>query len=411
MKNALGYKSQVTLALVGLIYITGCSNSKDDGSVKGEDSQAAQEVIQMSQYNVNKYPLNKLVCDPFGQTESDPGTVVGTDVIKHGVTAELFYRSAGQPRYYSVGDYINKTTKADQNLFFTDINAPSRSFSKGFSTKTSAVVKNDAGEKLIEYFALKMKTDLTLREDQEEGLYELAVLSDDGVIVKATISGVQKNIISNDGDHPVKMGCSSQLLDLKRGQRIPLEVQYYQGPRYHIANVLMMRKSTEAGKDSLCGVYGTDIFFSGYTGVPLASYDSLLARGWAPLLPENYVIPQDENSASSAPGGVSNESYNPCASGTNPVVSSFQITDIGIVDAKLSWKTDIASTSQVLVTNALTGVVVLTLSDNQLRLDHDQMLTGLSPNTEYKVKAVSISDDLGKTISEELTFKTKVLQQ
>jgi hypothetical protein len=76
-----------------------------------------------------------------------------------------------------------------------------------------------------------------------------------------------------------------------------------------------------------------------------------------------------------------------------------------IVD--LFWRTDIAATAQVQLTNMTTGVVTTTTSDNVLRTNHEVRLNGLQPNTVYKAQAISVSEDLGRTISAEITFQTQ----
>ena len=135
---------------------------------------------------------------------------------------------------------------------------------------------------MIEYFGLKFETVLKLRADQNEGSYELGTLADDGIIVKAKVDGVWKTIINNDVDHPTQMGCAASALNLNRDSAIPLEITYYQGPRYHIANVLMMRESANTGKDQECGKLGNTYYFDpNNQSVPLAPYQGLLARGWA----------------------------------------------------------------------------------------------------------------------------------
>ncbi|MCK6599567.1 MAG: hypothetical protein L6Q37_14475, partial [Bdellovibrionaceae bacterium] len=99
-----------TLAIISLFILTiSCTkNKQNDENITGT-STSASEVLGVSQYNINSFPLNKLVCDPFS-TDPVPSP-------KHGIKASLWYRGLGQLRYYTVMDYLLHTTHSEQNLF------------------------------------------------------------------------------------------------------------------------------------------------------------------------------------------------------------------------------------------------------------------------------------------------------
>lgn len=359
-----------------------------------ETEQVSQETfgepLKYSKVDVNLHPLSKTVCDPFN---GDPAA--GLD---KGIKASLFYLNAGSPRLYSSEDYVNKAQKSNQSLFLADMNVPTRLFSQGFATQVNEVVKDDNGNKLIEYFGLKFETVLKLSDTDEEGYYELALLSDDGSKLKIKTgtgdSAVTKTIIDNDGDHETRFGCSKELIYMSRDSAIPVEVTYYQGPRYHIANMLMWRKSTTVGKDSACGQSGNGRYFNADNGSQeQQAYKDLLSRGWKVVSQDNFFIP-------------AKESYNPCVEGTNPVISNFRVLERGSETLDLAWTTDIPATSQVKLVNKATGEVILTNSDNALRTTHLVSITGLKAGTAYTAQATSISEDLGKVLSEEITVTT-----
>lgn len=379
MKNTL-------LLLSAAMTLSACNLKTGFGEIKADAQDESGLSLKSSNYNVNLHPMNKTVCDPWGGG--------GANQLDKGIKASLFYRGAGMPRYYSAQEYVDKTVASTQQLFMADLNVPTRMFSEGFATQINSVVKDDAGNKLIEYFGLKFETVLKLKADQPEGNYELGTLADDGIVVKAKIDGVWKTLINNDGDHPTQMGCASSVINMTRDSAIPLEVTYYQGPRYHIANVLMWRQSDDAGKDSQCRKSGNEYFFNpNKQSVPLAAYQGLLARGWSPISADNFYLP-------------GKEAYNPCVPGTAPVISGFRVNEVLSNDMILTWSTDIESTTQVLVTEVSTGVQTLTSADNLLRLDHRVVVSGLQPGTAYQVQAISISADMGKTMSEPLTVTT-----
>lgn len=339
-------------------------------------------------FNVNLHKVSDVVCDPLGGDGGSPAP-------QNGVRATLYPKTSVDPVYHDVTSMVTKLGASTQQLFFTDMNVPTRYFTEGFSTQSSAVLKDDAGNKLIENFGLKFETTLTLNATDAEGDYELAILSDDGTIVSAIVNGEKKVIISNDGDHPTQMGCASSLVHLSREIGLPLEVLYYQGPRYHIANVLMWRKSSTVGKDAQCGQQGNNYFFDPDHGSqPLQPYKDLLARGWTPVPAENFRVPVADD-------------YNPCTVGTSPKISGFIVTGSAATEADVQWTTDILSTSQVMVMNVSTGVTVTTDADNLLRTNHIVHISGLAPATLYTVQAVSVSEDLGKSISSPITLTTK----
>lgn len=365
-----------------LLVSCGPKSGFGDLTVELDQSQG----LQSSKFDMNKHSLHKTVCDPWGgQTPGSP---------EKGILGTLFYQGAGAPRLSSAQDYVSQATKSNQTLFFTDLNVPTRMFHEGFSTQSSQVVKDDSGNKLIEFFGLKFETVLRLKPDQAEGSYELSVLADDGVVVKAKIGDRWETIINNDGDHPTKMGCALSEIHLTRDSAIPLEVTYYQGPRYHIANVLMWRKSMEIGNDVQCNQVGNEHFFDpNNNSVELQPYKDLLARGWEPISADNFFIP-------------GKASYNPCVEGTNPVISGFRTGEIFSNEVRFTWTTDIPATTQILLTNTSTGEQTVTETDNVLRTSHNVNISGLEAGVTYKAQALSVSEDLGKSLSEKITFTT-----
>src|SRR5690606_23109728 len=79
----------------------------------------------------------------------------------------------------------------------------------------------------------------------------------------------------------------------------PAKIEYYQGPRYHIALMVLWREWPEndpgfVANDPQCGTSGNDRFFN-YNVVPSApkaNFNDLLSRGWKVLGAENYALPR-----------------------------------------------------------------------------------------------------------------------
>lgn len=398
---------QITLTSLGVLLLaTACSKGNDQGiqAVFVNDSNASStEQFQKSEFDINAFPLNKLVCDPFNE---DP-----TPSPKHGIKANLWFRGLNQPRYFKTMDYINKTVKSEQSLFFSSINVPTRLFSTGFPLETGGLIKDDSGNQLIEHFAMKYSSQVTLSDNDEEGTYELALLSDDGTILNikepladGTLPADWSTLIDNDGDTPTRMKCSSKVIEFKKNKKLPIELYYYQGPRYHIANMLIWRKASNAGQDTLCNKYGNNLFFDpDHNSKPLAWHD-LELRGWKALSPENYLLPEDpQQNQSNASGDVN---YNACYQGEMPKITDFRTVEVLSTDISFTWNTDIAATGLLLITNLDTGEKTTTQTDNLLRTNHVIMVTGLLPETNYRFQAVSISNTLGRAISSAIELKT-----
>lgn len=356
-------------------------------------SKVVEEIAskELKTFDVNMYALNKLVCDPFDGGPSNPGD----PNYGRGLKANLYYLQDNQPRYQHVLEYINNGFKADQFLFFTQLNIPTRMFNTGFPTESGSLVKRDDGSMLYEYFALRLSSVIHLSAADEEGDYELAILSDDGAVMRLRgTDGNYQTVVDNDGDHPTKLGCGSTITMTRSSQRL-MQLDYYQGPRYHISVIPMWRKKTASTQpEPLCGQSGNNLFFNENTSAPQAAYNALLSRGWKPLNMNNYSLP-------------ASTIFNPCEPGIAPMIIGFNVEDMvdGVVVAR--WYTDIPATSQLRYVDMATGVEQLTLADNELRTEHEVVITALKPGRQYLFQGVSISDTYGKTLSSPITLLLK----
>lgn len=391
MKNTNFLKTSIILSGAALFFSCELKQQPATEDIKQTESQSSEGNLKV---DVNMYSSAKLICDPLA-----PPTDPGETTYEYGIKASLHYLEAGMPRMYKATDYVQFGRKAASDVFLRDMNVPTRMFTEGFSTPTGQTLAKDNGQKLIEYFGLKMNSSLMLNDSDEEGEYELAMLADDGS--NLTIKGVGDNaidtlLINNDGDHPTRMGCATKTVTLSRNQMIPIEVTYYQGPMYHISNVLIWRKSSTAGKDPLCGQLGNNLYFNpNNNSQPLQAFKDLQARGWKVVKPNNFVLSK------------TNSDYNPCVVGTNPVITEFKRSETGATTVFFTWTTDIPATTQIQLTNVSTGIITTTNSNNQLHTTHEALLEGLQPGETYKARAVSVSADLGRTLSEEIIFTTQ----
>jgi hypothetical protein len=379
----------IMLSSLAFITLSACTK---DGSAPSGLSTSSENLGSLA-VNVNKYTASSIVCDPLN------GGVSTQKNYQNGIKADLFYRTSAMPRWYSSNEYITSGFKSTQNIFLSDMNVPTRLFTEGFMNAQGTALQDDQHNKLIEYFGLKMTTNVVLTDLDDEGDYEFAVLSDDGAkmtIKSGTTLTADQLLIDNDGDHPTQMGCATQVVRLVKNALLPIELTYYQGPRYHISNVLMFRKSSVAGRDALCGHNGNNLFFDpDHSSTPQPAFAALLARGWKVLKPENFKI------------SVDGASYNPCVTGSSPGISNFQIGEIILSDVTFSWETSLPATSQVVLTEVTSGVETITTSDNILRLNHQILISGLKARTQYRAQALSVSENLGRSYSSPITFTTQ----
>lgn len=359
------------------LLIQGCLSSKN-----GQTTEVATnpEEGPLAVFDANIYPLNKVTCDPF-----DPGTPGPND----GLVAQLYYRGQGQNRWYSVNDFINQGQKSQQKLFFSSLNVPTRIFNMGFPSETGTSVKDDSGTALNEYFALSFSSVLKLTESDEAGEYEFALLSDDGAIMYVRDeNGIYQPIVNNDGDTPTRLACG-QKINLTHESELIVKLDYYQGPRQHIALIPLWRKVTALTvPEKRCGQSGNDLFFdSNNNSQPKTAYNDLLSRGWKPIHADNWNLP-------------AYAIFNPCTPGTTPIISNFHLNTNTEGFVSFSWSTNIPATRQLLFTNVATGEETLTAANNRLLVDHTVSSTTLIPGNTYDVRAISISADYGKTVSE-----------
>tara|TARA_Y100001935_G_scaffold253922_2_gene261465 strand:- start:1126 stop:2283 length:1158 start_codon:yes stop_codon:yes gene_type:complete len=364
------------------LFLVGCLSGNGSG---GSALQSLQDGEAYSKFDVNQFAINKLVCDPMGGE-------VGTQDLVEGLHAKLWHLTADQPHYNKVQDYFDYGHPSNQDIFFSEVNVPTRIFSEGFPTLVGDTIKTDDGQNLVEYFAMEFDGGLRLGPDDPEGEYELALLSDDGALMLlAPADGdTYEVVVNNDGDHPTRMACG-QKVTFTNDSQFKVKFKYYQGPRYHISVIPLWRKVTaETTPDPQCGKQGNSMYFDyNNQSAPKQAYLDLLARGWKPLKKENYLIPR-------------NIGFNPCVESPQAVISNFTVTPL-TGGVKVTWTTDVPTTAQVrYFVTADSSAEQLTTSDNILRTQHEIFIYNLTGDTSYTFQGVSITDNYGKSFSEEV---------
>lgn len=234
------------------------------------------------------------VCDPFGK---DDDVVVDSS---NGILAKLY--SAGGNVGQKVSDYMKPSMLVSESLIFSKIYVPTRNFQDGFVNGGGDFLIDKAGQKLIEYFAVSFEGRIKLdpRLD-EEGVYEFAILSDDGSVLKLDQGqGLMENV-NNDGVTSTRMGCASSVVNLSYQSDLSFMLNYLQAPKTEIAVVLMFRKVAEDmidfqnmnfQKSKFCGQSKGYGFFQDNGPDDKLIHQDLRNEGFKPLAASNFLLPK-----------------------------------------------------------------------------------------------------------------------
>ncbi len=371
------YSLVVTTVVMCSLALAACDTS-DSGTAGG-----AAVVVTPSQTSS---------CTNLNGAGGDP-----TALPTSGLAGNLYYLTDSMPRYTHVADYITKGVQAPVTLYLNRLYTPTRPFDEGFITNSGSLVQTAAGNSLYEYFALHLESTLQLRESDTDGFYQLALLSDDGSIMQLNQTGEgYTNFINDDGTHATQLACASSAIYMNHFTKIPMKLDYYQGPRYHIALNLIWRQvasSTSNLTDPLCGQSGNSLFWDPTTtpSTPLA-FNDLNFRGWNILNTENFKLP-------------ASASINPCGQTTPVTITNLNIANVTQTGATITWDSNVNANS-IVTYSAYPYTVFQTSADPTLTKSHSVTLSGLTAFTLYDITVTSQADSANQATSPDTTFKT-----
>lgn len=341
----------------------------------------------------------RLICDPFS-SNSQIGRERGLfGNIYHIPDKSICSQSKGEDGgacFKNVEDYINKGTLANAYIYLDRLFVQSQPFTKGLVDSNGNAIDLQ-GVNFYENFAVDVNAQLQLAENEAPGYYQLALISDDGALLKQVNSdGTEVILVNNNGSHPTKMACADTPIWMDHNP-VNIKLQQFQGSRKAITMVAMWRPWDPNNKDatSECGKGGNGKYFdSSKTPIqPKKHFYELLVNGWKVLENENFVFPGQEE--------------NPCAPQEETLLLtafSIQVPNRNSVSGQ--WNSNIPASSQLEVKNTATGAITLSPVDPSLALNHDMLYQGLSPNTLYSVRAIS-STPGGQTVkTDERAFRT-----
>lgn len=265
-------------------------NNDGEGNESEEEDQSVIVVTEEDEEFVNEVETavenDEYICDPF---EGDEHSTSFQGI------AGFVYDGLSHP-YNDVHDYYLFGQKSNTPIFMPEINTPTRKFDKGFELNNGSFVENAFGGKLFEYFALDLRGQIKLGDLEEEGHYQFALISDDGSIFEIDKDGELKEHINNNQLTPTRMKCASNSIHFTHETKKKFRLKYFQGPRMHIALMLMWRKVDPENipHEKYCNKGGNGLFFdfNQTPSEPKAKYKELLARGWKPLDSQNFLLPE-----------------------------------------------------------------------------------------------------------------------
>ena len=231
--------------------------------------------------------LSNTVCDPLS------GDVPGED--GKGLVGNI--RLLNNPDDRSIRDrlynYLNPAMSYEVEgltLFMGKVDVPKRAFDLGFSSQDGGVLSVN-GEALTEYFNINLESTMRIDTDEAAGEYELAVISDDGskLSIKAQDATEFQVYTYSPETHSPKMICSQTTTDIpnyvtfNKGENLDIKMNYFQGPRVHIALQFIWRKKVPGQrKSNFCN-----------TGITTDNFQYLASDGWEVIPAEVFNLPSD----------------------------------------------------------------------------------------------------------------------
>lgn len=399
--------------VVGVIALSiGFQNCGQAGSIitMDQDSSGSATINEVSSspgnYSVHFFTASKFICEPFGNT--------GDQQAGDGLKAELVYLdpqaplanapySADRKNAFKVEEYFSGSSdfvKTEAPIYLSQINVPTRTFDQGFVLSDGAFLRDSLGKKLVEYFALRMKSLLKLSSQDQEGFYELATISDDGSKLYLEQNGSQDLIISNDGAHATSMGCASSLVRMEKSQKIPLTYYYNQGPRYEIANVLAWRylgnnMPTKWVKSPLCGSTSNNKWWNPNDNSAGELWQQLQSEGFKIVKTSNFELPSSQ--------------INPCATQNTNMIIDKRISSIN-QDKSLQLDLMFSQTAQIKaklfgVHDGLRSLIKTYDFSSQMLSSGSFQTPGLELEAEYVLEVFIVIPDSGVQVLNEVRFK------
>ena len=209
------------------------------------------------------------------------------------------------------GAYSQWAQTITTQMYMSSVDVPDEDFYAGMTDINNNPITYD-GNLLAVDFALFMQGNIMLNSGDSPGYYEFALISDDGSILYLNNSSTPW--INNDGSRSNTLACASTTISLQIGQPVPLQLNYFEGPAYYIASMLLWRKlpsaaiPTNDNTSSLCGFVADNGCYGAASATQAgsksdasdsscvnkgvtASLYTLYNDGWSPVPAANLYLP------------------------------------------------------------------------------------------------------------------------
>lgn len=381
-----------SVILLAVAALAGCLTDVDSGTESGTIVVAEPGAPPLTD-------PERTMCDPFNQ---------GPSARDRGLVGHLLYADQvnQSPRQWNVDDYMEQALVVQNQLYFDRLFIPTRPFDRGFYLQSGALVVNHLGEPIYEYFAVRLETDFQLTSVDQPGWYQFAMLADDGATLSRKDDDMgEQLLVDNGGIHSTKMACSREPVWLDADTKIPMVVKYFQGPRYHISLVMLMRPIEGASDPNVvpdlpsegeCGLQGNSRYFDSTQDppAPKPSFYQILSRGWKVPENGNFRFPEPEYS-------------NPCVPDEEVLaITNYFLATNSRTEVTWKWDTNIGADSQLEIKNVNTGEVTYSNLVPGPTTSHQVSVTGLTSNTIYSFKAISRTPTGQIAYSDERAIRT-----
>lgn len=364
-----------SLFLFAVAALSGCLDQQNSGSESGTIVVAEPGAPPLTE-------PERTICDPFNQ---------GPVARDRGLIGHLLYADQvnQSPQSWTVEDYMDQALVVQNQLYFDRLFIPTRPFDRGFYLQTGDLVVNHLGQPIYEYFAVRLESELQLSSVEQPGWYQLGLLADDGATLSIRDDDVGEQIlVDNNGIHPTRMACGQTPVWMDRETRLPIVVKYFQGPRYHISLVMLMRPIEGATDPQTvpavvseveCGKSGNDRYFDSTKDpvVPQTAFYEMQSRGWKVAENANFRFPEPSYS-------------NPCVPDEEPLsISNYVLVENSRTAVAWKWDSNVAGSSQLEIKNVATGAITYSNELPGPTTSHQISVSGLTANTIYSFRAIT----------------------
>ena len=235
--------------------------------------------------------VDNTVCNPLkdGEQSGNSKGLVGNIRLIKELSALGSIQTSSERRSLQgmLNNYLDPSFSyqlGNQSIFMNEVNVPLTDFSKGFSTQNGESLKVE-GIVLDEFFNVNLDTLMMIEEDAMAGEYEIAIASDDGSKLSYTLKTDSEDYttyLESNKTHAIKFICTSgsQYLKFEKNKPIKARINYFQGPRYHIALQMYWRKKpADTSRSEYCD--------------RSPSSSGLQSEGWSVIPQEVFNLPSE----------------------------------------------------------------------------------------------------------------------